>query len=192
MEQCNNILTEKLKKVAYMINPIFNYFNFTQYDIITLGLFLNGVSLVYLTNKNFPMFYIFLLLGHFCNILNVLYVKQFKKPTKFGNTYDNIVNWFKILLLLQVFYQIYNKKIDNQILCLTMFILFMCNIHYSIKSCIRDKLGKKIDYPTKIWIKPICKNKLEDLISYCKFTKYFDENCSFIYITLIMIFINCK
>ena len=75
MEQCNNILTEKLKKVAYMINPIFNYFNFTQYDIITLGLFLNGVSLVYLTNKNFLMFYIFLLLGHFCNILNVLYVK---------------------------------------------------------------------------------------------------------------------
>ena len=59
-----------------------------------------------------------------------------------------------------------------------MFILFMCNIHYSIKSCIRDKLGKKIDYPTKIWIKPICKNKLEDLISYCKFTKYFDENLS--------------
>ena len=197
MDVCNNELTNQLKKLSFKINPFFRYFNFTQYDIITLGLFLNGVSLIYLLNNNFSLFILFLLLGHFCNILNILYVKQFNIPTKYGNNYDNLANWFKILMLLQVFYQVYKKRIDdslykkyNIIFCIAIVILILCNIHYSIKNCIRKKIGKKIDYYTALWVKPICNLNLKTLLKYCQFTKNFDENTTFIYLVLIMFYIH--
>ena len=197
MDSCNNVLTNNLKKISFKINPFFKYFNFTQYDIITLGLFFNGVGLIYLLNNNFYLFIFFLLLGHFCNILNIMYAKQFNLETRYGNNYDNLANWFKILILIQVFYQVYKKTINKSfykeydgLFCIAITVLLLCNIHYSIKNCIKQKMGKKIDYYTAIWVKPICNFNLKTLQKYCTFTKNFDENTTFIYIVLIMCYIH--
>ena len=192
MDNCDNLLTKHLKNISQKINPVFKYFNLTQYDIISLGLIINGIGLMYLLTNNFYLFLICLLVAHFCNILNILYVKQFNIPTQYGNNYDNLANWFKVVLTLLLFVEVYSKKVNDNHFYLAVSLLIICNIHYSIKTCLKKKIGKKIDYYMECWIKPICKLKKEDLDYYCSFTKYFDENAVFIYLTILMIYIHNK
>ena len=191
MENCNSDFTNFIKNISLKINPLFNYFNLSQYDIITFGLLCIGIGLYLLINKDFYGFLFYLLIGHLCNILNVQYVKQFKnKKTKYGIIYDNFINWFKLLLVIQIFMKLYEKKINLPIIIIVSILLLLCNIHYSIKNCLKEKSKIPIDYYTSLWIKPICKINKEKLLKYSNLTKYFDENLTFIYLILIMIIIH--
>ena len=141
----------------------------------------------------FIFFLLFLILGHISNIINILYVKDFPdKKTKYGYNYNNIANWFKIILLILFFHDKYKKKITNEIILIFIGILIFCNINYTIKNCIKLKSGKKLDYFTEIWTAPICLNKLEKLKKICNLTKYFDENLSFLYIIFAVMYIHYK
>ena len=191
-KKCESVITKYLKYASEKINPFFNYFDMSQYDIISLGLILNGICIINLLENRFYLFILFLILGHLCNVLNVLYVKQYNKPTEYGNNYNNMSNWFKIILMAQIFYEVYKKKINDELLITILILFVFCNINYSIKNCMKLKNGKTVDYYMEIWTAPICKLKYNTLEKWCQFTKYFDENMIFLYMILLLIYIHFK
>lgn len=192
MENCNSFLTEYLKKKSVNVNKVFKYLNFTQYDIISIGLIFNAWAIYSLLNGDFYFFLFLLILSYCCNFLNILYVKQYNSPTKYGDRYDKSANWFKLILLTLIFTEYYENKIDNIIIGCVLLVFILCNIHYSLKTCIKKKKNFKLDNFHEWWITPICNIKIDNLNNYCKYTKYFDENLVFVYIFIIMIYINHK
>ena len=193
MNNCNSLFTNYIIKNSKIISNFFAYFNTSQYDIISLGVFCTGVALIYLIEDNFYMFLLFLILGHLTNILNVLYVKDYPdKKKKYAYNYNNISNWFKIFLLILFYHDKYENKISNEIILIFTGILIFCNVNYTIKNCLKLKKGKKLDYFTEIWTAPICLKSKDKLEKICILTKYFDENLSFIYILIGLIYIHHK
>ena len=50
-KKCESVITKYLKYASEKINPFFNYFDMSQYDIISLGLILNGICIINLLEK---------------------------------------------------------------------------------------------------------------------------------------------
>ena len=188
MINCNSFLTNYLKKISYKINPYLKYLGIKRCDIISFGLILNAIALYCLFYKDFVLFLIFFSIAEFTNIINKLYEPEIKD--EIIDTYNNIAEWIKFLALLEIFTRIYRPFITDDIVFITFVILIICNIHYSVKSCIKMKNNLEIDYYIKCWIKPICNVKIEKLKEICKYTNYFDENMVFIYLMLIIIWVH--
>ena len=52
------------------------------------------------------------------------------QTTKYGNNYNNMANWFKIILMAQIFYEVYKKKINDELLITILILFVFCNINY--------------------------------------------------------------
>jgi hypothetical protein len=184
----NSNLTSYLKKISRKIIPYLKYFKIKRSDIISIGLFFNVIGIYCLHEGDFALFVIFFLFGQFTNIINKLYEPEVKD--EIIDTYSNIAEWVKFLALLEIFTKLYRHLITDNIVFISFVILILCNIHYSVNSCIKLKNNIEIDYYIKCWIKPICNVKIEKLKEISKYTKYFDENMVFLYIMLIIIYIH--
>ena len=162
-------------------------------DITTLGVIFNFFALLSLFNKDFMLFFTFLILGHFCDALDGIYARLYNMESEIGYYYDHIADGLKILSLAYAFYILYYPKIDDVNMVIIYLIFLLCTIHFSIKSRLYSLEGEKVDLTLQPWIKiGAIFGKKEKLQKMAQYTKYFDESMSLIYITLVMSIIHYR
>ena len=188
-----NFFSKHIFNLSNLILPYFKKLNASQYDLILMGLLFNIISLNFLLRNDFILFVLFFYLSHYFNLLNVLYAKKYNIQTKYANNYNKISNWIKLYLTGLVFYYKYEKKINFKEIFITLVILILCNLNYSLKMCIKKENNIKIDHILEIYVKPICNSfSSETIKKMYNNTIYFDENLTIFYISLILTYIYLK
>lgn len=188
-----NFFSKNIFSLSNIILPYFKKLNASQYDLILMGLLFNIISLNFLLKNDFILFVLFFYLSHYFNLLNVLYAKKYKIQTKYANNYNKLSNWIKLYLTGLVFYYKYEKNINFKEIFITLVILILCNLNYSLKICLKKENNIKIDHILEIYVKPICNFFSSKIIKKMyNNTIYFDENLTIFYISLIMTHIYLK
>ena len=107
--------------------------------------------------------------------------------TEFGHYYDHFADGLKLISLAYAFYVIYYPNIDNINNNLIHIIFLLFTIHFSIKNQLYVLEGKKVHKSLILWVKlGSLFGKKERLKKIIKYTRYFDESASILYITLII------
>jgi len=189
----NSPLENYLLRFSLKLSPYFKKYNFKPNDITTLGVMFNYTSLIALSTNEYILFIIFLLMGHFCDIMDGAYARLYHMESKFGYYYDHIADGVKIGALFYMMYMLYRNKITFFQINLILLICFISTVYFSSKARLQELNGIKHNHVNKLWShlgKYLGdKNTLANLI---KYSKYFDENFSLIYILCIISYIHFK
>ena len=168
--------------------------NISHKHIITYSLCLNAFSLLSLI---YGEFLLFIMLFSFCIYLNKVYkeyVKKYKIENRTIEIYYNFADYVKILSTYAFFTLIYKKKISDKIIIISVIILILCNLNFTLESILfegndnnqYDKIFMKYWNKTLSWID---NDKIKNIN---KFTKYFSEISVISYFILIMLYIHYK
>ena len=77
----NSPLENYLQKLSVKFSPFLKRYNFKPNDITTLGVMFNYTALAALSTNEFIIFILFLLLGHFCDVMDGIYARIIKHNT---------------------------------------------------------------------------------------------------------------
>ena len=186
-----------LKKIADSLSQHIKKINFIEVKpntITTLGIIFNAFALLNLLYGKFSIFIVLFISGYFCDILGVVYAKKYNMETKAGKVYNRTADWIKLLTLYSFFTTIYKNKIHKLEVILGIIVLVICNIHFTVKKKININLNKCNDENTyvKQWTKLIKFIDHSNLTDIVKFTKFFDEPMTVLYLIILMCYIHYK
>jgi len=155
--------------------------------ITTFGILLNANALMCLLNNNFPQFVFLFLTGYFCSILDKIYIEKFNYDSESIKYYQRVAEWLKLVSMFVIFYRLYKKNINHVIIAIVIIVLSLCNINFVIQDY--NKENKCIELWSKCVIKILNKDSLQCI---SKFTNYFDESMTIIYLFVIMTYLFYK
>ena len=160
---------------------------FQPHNIITYGLCLNAFGLLSLIYGEFILFIMLFASTIYTSHIFKTFNKKFKVKSKKVKFYYNIADYIKILSTYVIFTSIYNRKINKNIIIISIFILVLCNINFTIENILNnEKTNIFIDTwnKTLLWIGHDNLNKLHTV------TKFFNEELILVYFILIMCYIH--
>ena len=178
-------LNVKASNVASYLNMNYDFIR-PEY-ITTFGILLNANALMCLLNNNFPQFVFLFLTGYFCSILDKIYIEKFNYDSESIKYYQRVAEWLKMVSMFVIFYRLYKNNINQVVITIVMIVLSLCNINFVIQDY--NKENKCIE----LWKKCVIKILKEDRLHYIgKFTSYFDESMTIIYLFIIMTYLFYK
>lgn len=170
--------------------------NISHKHIITYSLCLNAFSLLSLI---YGEFLLFIMLFSFCIYLNKVYkeyVKKYKIQNRTIEIYYNFADYVKILSTYAFFTLIYKKKISDKIMIISVIVLILCNMNFTIENILFESKDENNNQYDKIfmkyWNKTLSWIDTDKLKNIHKFTKYFSELSVISYFILIMLYIHYK
>ena len=182
----NSFLTTFLNSKATHLSTFVNQkMDFVRpYHFTTASLVFNASALMNLMNNHYPLFVLLFLISYFLNICDKVYAEEFDYNTKLTKYYRNVASWIIIISLYMTFTGLYKYKISPHVIILVIVLLILCNLNYMLgnynekNKCIElwDKCIKTILNETK-------------LLALKKYTKYFDDSMTVIYLIIIITFL---
>ena len=176
--------TEKIINKLYKLNIKYEH-------IITYGICLNAFGLLSLLYGEFLLFIMLFATSIYSNKIYNDYKLKFNVENDIIDIYYNFSDYIKILSTYAIFTKLYHKKIDNNIIAVSLIILIVCNINFTIENILNKNKIKQNNF-IKQWIKLLSwipKKNLEILQS---ITYYFNEFNVILYFILAMIYIHYK
>ena len=118
------LIREKLNKFFEIpIIKILNYFKIKPNHISILGLVLAFISAYFISNSNFILSPIFLLLSGVCDLLDGSLARYTKSVTKFGGILDSVLDRFgeaAIFIGILIYFSAYESSIPNILVLLAL------------------------------------------------------------------------
>ena len=183
----DSILEIYFSYISIKLAPMAKKYKLLPNDITTTGLLFNLFAILSLYKLEYPLFVVFYIMGQFCDTMDGVYARLYNLETPFGHFYDHIVDSIKIGSLIYTIYIIYYRWIDIFSMGIIYIISILCIIHFSIKQKLYILNGKKVDMGLEYWAYIASfiggKERLENI---AKYTKYFDESSSMLYIIIIV------
>jgi len=171
--------------------------NVPHKHIITYSLCLNAFGLLSLIYGEFLLFIMLFIFSIYLNKIYKEYVKKYSIKNRYIEIYYNFADYIKILSTYAIFSVIYKRKISYNIIYLSIALLIVCNINFSIEHLLFDSNNNENnDNYNKIfmkyWTKTVSWIHEDKLKIINKFTQYFDEIFVICYFILIMLYIHYK
>jgi hypothetical protein len=170
--------------------------NIPHKHIITYSLCLNAFGLLSLIYGEFLLFIMLFIFSIYLNKIYKEYVKKYSIKNRYIEIYFNFADYIKILTTYAFFSIIYKRKITNNIIYLSIVLLVICNINFTIEDLLFEQTKENNDTYNKIFMKYwnktmswIHEDKLKIIY---KFTKYFNEIFVICYFVLVMLYIHYK
>ena len=183
----DSLLEVYFSYLSIKLAPIAKKYNLLPNDITTAGLLFNFFAIFSLYRLDYALFVPFYVMGQFCDTMDGVYARLYNLETSFGHFYDHIVDAVKVGSLLYTIYVIYYRWIDNFSMGIIYLISILCIIHFSIKQRLYILNDKKVDMGLESWAYMGSliggKERLENI---AKYSKYFDESSSMLYIVIII------
>ena len=159
---------------------------FKPYNIITYGICLNAFALLTLLYGEFPLFIMLFAFTIYTNYIFKLYKKEYDYNNKYADLYYNIGEYIKILSTYAFFTTLYKQKINIQIYAISIVLLILCNVNFTIQNILEDKKNNAFINTWNKTLSWIPKNNLQQMYS---FTQYFNEENILVYFIIIMCYI---
>jgi hypothetical protein len=159
--------------------------------VTTATLTLNAFGILYLLQGDFYLFIALIVSSQIVDMFD----KYNRNKTKENSNvnYNQMLEWVKLLTIFFAFTRVYSNYITNNIILIVFILLILSNIDYSVKSSIEIIEGKEKESQIIFWTKPYRKLKLQTLKNIRMISSLFNENLTFFYIILIMVFVHvCK
>ena len=179
-----------------IISKIHNL-NVPHKHIITYSLCLNAFGLLSLIYGEFLLFILLFVFSIFLNKIYKSYVEKYSIKNRYVEIYYNFADYIKIISTYSFFSLLYKTKISYNIVYLSIVLLIICNINFTIEYILFDSKNKEnndninnlfMNYwsNTMSWIP---ENKLKIIYN---ITKYFNEIFIICYFVLLMLYIHYK
>jgi hypothetical protein len=159
---------------------------FQPHNIITYGLCLNAFGLLSLLYGEFLLFIMLFATTIYTSHIFKSYNKKYKIKNKKVEFYYNLADYIKILSTYIIFSNLYDKKITNPIIFLSIIILVLCNINFTIENILNNK---KTNIFIDIWNKTLSWISTKNLEIIHNYSKYFNEDLILVYFIGIMVLI---
>jgi|SaaInlStandDraft_2_1057019.scaffolds.fasta_scaffold173266_1 hypothetical protein len=159
---------------------------FQPYNIITYGLCLNAFALLTLLYGEFPLFIMLFTTTIYTSYIFKLYKKKYDYNPKYINLYYNLGEYIKILSTYAFFTTLYKSKINNKIYGISIILLILCNVNFTIENILEDKKNNIFINTWNKTLSWIPKNNLQKMYS---FSQYFNEENILVYFIIIMCYI---
>ena len=170
--------------------------NIPNKHIITYSLCLNAFGLLSLIYGEFLLFIMLFIFSIYLNKIYKEYVKKYSINNRYIEIYYNFADYIKILSTYAIFSVIYKRKISYNIIYLSISLLIICNINFSIEYLLFNSNKENNDNYDKLfmkyWTKTMSWIHEDKLKRINKFTQYFDEIFVICYFILIMLYIHYK
>lgn len=125
---CENPLDNILIDISDYICPYAKKYNFTPNILTTLSLIFCGISALLLLNKQYLLAAFMYLISYYFDCMDGHFARKYNMVTKFGDYYDHVADFTKVLLILYVLYFIDSKKFFR-ILPFIIFFILLSFIH---------------------------------------------------------------
>lgn len=171
--------------------------NVPHKHIITYSLCLNAFGLLSLIYGEFLLFIMLFIFSIYLNKIYKAYVKKYSIKDRHIDIYHNFADYIKIISTYCFFTLFYKSKISYNLIYLSIALLVICNINFTIEHILFDSKNKENnDNINKIfmnyWSKSISwipDNKLKIIYNV---TKYFNELFIICYFVILMLYIHYK
>lgn len=182
-----------------MINNIISKLyekNICPSNIVTYSLCTNAFGLLSLIYGDFILFILLFSLSMYLNKVFKKYKEKYNFKNRKIDIYFNFADYIKILTTYSFFTLIYKKKINNFICGISIILLILCNINFTIEQLLDKPQNEDQDnnQNNKIFIKYYKKLfswiKEDTLIYLQKYTQYFSELLVISYFIGLMIIIH--
>lgn len=159
---------------------------FQPYNIITYGLCLNAFALITMLYGEFFLFIMLFATTIYTSYIFKLYKKHYNYESKYVDIYYNLAEYIKILSTYVFFVTLYKSKINYQIYIISMILLILCNVNFTIENILENK-EKNLFINT--WIKILSWLPNDNLKQIYRFSQYFSEELILVYFIIIMCYI---
>jgi len=160
---------------------------FQPHNIITYGLCLNAFGLLSLLYGEFLLFIMLFVSTIYTSHIFKSYTKKFKVKSKKIQFYYNLSDYIKILSTYFIFTSLYNKKINKTVIILSICILALCNINFTIENILTNE---KNNIFIDTWNKTLSWIGNDNLSKLHTVTQLFNEELILVYFVLIMCYIH--
>tara|TARA_B100001121_G_C18624329_1_gene590949 strand:+ start:204 stop:761 length:558 start_codon:yes stop_codon:yes gene_type:complete len=155
----SNNLSIKLHKKFKNLKP----------DVFTTScLVINAFALMNLLYNEYFSFLVLFILAYYCNYMAKFYGEKFNLMDKIRNYYYNLATYVQFISLYLIFAKFYKYKINLGYYLVLFVSLTLLSLNYFIKEYNIEKIHSL------------------DLGEVKHYTKYFDENMTFVYILIIV------
>ena len=171
--------------------------NVPHKHIITYSLCLNAFGLLSLIYGEFLLFIMLFIFSIYLNKLYKSYIEKYSIKNRYIEIYYNFADYIKIISTYLFFTMFYKKKISYNIIYLSIVLLILCNINFSIKHVLFDSKNKENNDNfnksfMNYWSKSISWIHEDKLKIIYNITKYFSEMFIICYFVLLMLYIHYK
>ena len=177
-----------------IISKLYNL-NISEKYIITYSLCVNAFGLLSLIYGEFLLFIMLFILSIYLNKIYKEYIKKYDIKNRYSEIYYNFADYIKIISTYGFISIIYKNKINYNIIILSIILLIICNINFTIEYILsqENQENQENNY-NKIfmnyWIKLLSWIPLDKLKIIFEFTNYFNEIFIMTYFVLIIIYIH--
>ena len=163
-------VNEKSINLSIFLNKKFK--NLQPKFFIISCLTINAFALVNLITNNYKTFIIFFVTAYYCNYLAKVYGEKFNLMDNATVYYYNLATYVQFVSLYLIFIKYYKYKINIGFYIVLFLVLGLSSLNYFVK-----------EFKEKNNVTEIYNLNTESIKHY---TKYFDENMTFIYIMIIV------
>jgi len=157
------------------------------HNIITYGLCLNAFGLLSLIYGEFILFIMLFASTIYISHIFKSYNKKYNIGSNMVKLYYNIGDYIKILTTYFFFTTLYKRKININVIIVSIVILTLCNINFTIENIFNKK---KTNIFIDTWNKTLSWISEENLNKIHLVTQYFDEELILVYFVFIMCYIH--
>ena len=169
------------------INEKIHTLKFQSHNIITYGLCLNAFALLSLLYGEFLLFLLLFVSTIYTSHIYKSYIKKYNENTEYVKFYYNLADYIKILYTYFIFTSLYNIKIKKPIIIISIVILSLCNINFTIENILNTE---KQNLFIETWKKSMSWIDMNTLQNINKYTKYFNEELILVFFVVIMCYIH--
>ena len=186
-----------------IISKIFKL-NIPENHIITYSVCINAFGLLSLIYGEFLLFIMLFIFSIYLNKIYKEYIKKYEIKNRHTEIYYNLADYIKVISTYGFISIIYKKKINYSIIFLSIILLIICNINFTIEHILLEENKENKENKEneenynynklfmKYWGKTISWIPLDKLKIIHKFTKYFNEILIISYFVIIIIYIHYK
>lgn len=173
--------------------------NISPKNIVTYSLCLNAFGLLSLIYGEFLLFIMLFAFSLYLNKVYKEYIKKYDVKDRYMDIYFNFADYVKILSTYAIFTALYKKKINNNIIFISIVLLVLCNINFTVENILESENKEEHEIENtynkifmKYWNKTLSWISIDKLKIIHIFTKYFSEIMILSYFIILMLYIHYK
>jgi len=134
---CENPLDNILIDISDYMCPYAKKYNLTPNILTTFSLIFCGISALLLLNKQYLLAAFMYLISYYFDCMDGHFARKYNMVTKFGDYYDHVADFTKVLLILYVLYFVNSKKFFR-ILPFIIFFILLSFVHLGCQEIYYD------------------------------------------------------
>ena len=153
--------------------PFAHALGLTPNILTTISLLFCGFAIFYLLKSRFYLAAFLFLISYYFDCMDGHFARKYKQTSKFGDYYDHIADFTKIVSVLYTLFYINSTKFWNYIPYIIL-LFGLSAVHLGCQEVYYDKDKSNGESPTLHLLKPLCPISKNKYVDYAlQFTKYF-------------------